>query len=254
MREIITEEMQKKILIWMEGLDEEFDKIDDYCDIEENLGLIFQRAAADGYELKCRSGISKIAFVCDTLNFVIKVPYGRKRNERVRQFGESDWDCCEEELGIFEFLEAEGKEKYFIPNFRISKYGDYPIYIQEKVDLFYETENEKEKQIRLEEFKKSGERYELIEALSNNTISRLSLEWINDAVYYYTYDEISELLFFLNDHGLSDDLHNGNIGLDINNRPVIFDYAGWREDEEDYDGEWFYSSNYRYKTSSSLSK
>ena len=26
-----------------------------------------------------------------------------------------------EELGIFEFLEAEGKEKYFIPNFRISK-------------------------------------------------------------------------------------------------------------------------------------
>ena len=251
MREMITEEIQKMILGWMEGLDEEFDKINNECYIDEDLELIFQRAAADGYKLETHSGVSKVVFISDKLDFVIKVPYGRRSNERAQQFGECEWNYCEEEMGIYEFLEAEGKEKYFVPNFKISEHNDYPIYIQEKVELFYETSNEKEKQIRLEEFKNSGERYKLIEALSNNTISRLSLEWINDAVYYYSYDEISELLLFLNDYGLSDDLHNGNIGLDINNRPVIFDYAGWREEEEDYIGSdsWWYGSERSYKTS-----
>lgn len=57
--------------------------------------------------------------------------------------------------------------------------------------------------------------------------------WLKEFVRYYGAKKYFDFVKFIKEEGIND-LHGGNVGY-INDRPVIFDYGGYYEDDHDSD-------------------
>ena len=141
-------------------------------------------------------------------------------------FQEESWsNYCEVEEAIYEYIEQYHQN--LIPIFsKIEKVGtfyDIPVYIQPKVTKIvnenynYHPCNEKDSAF-LNQYINSH--------YTNGTVRRLSENWLSSVIELYGRAVVIELLDFINEN-LSD-LHSSNYGW-IDDKPVIFDYAGYNE-------------------------
>lgn len=158
-------------------------------------------------------------------------------------------DVLEEENVIFEDLSDELKELIF-PNIYVGKYEEISVYIQKKIKKTYD------EAIGAAWIRYSNEGKKRIESV-HRALKRstpFGLNWaihavlpepfISDMIDFYGEEKVEYMLQHLVTSGI-DDLNYSNFGYDINDKPCIFDIAGFNEvDFFDYDEHFYDSQKY----------
>ena len=199
-------------------------------------------------------GATKIVFVPNRYNFVIKIPLNcggeflydgnniagcyvdRILYPYERADSEGNWDYCKVEEKLYRKAKENKVEKffagtYFFKNIKVNE-EIYPIYISEKVkpnngilyDAYHSNEEECNKMYR---HYKANTKYECW-GVSDEALLLLSKK--------YRESEIWRLLEFIRNFGITD-LTNRNCGFTSDGRLVILDYSGYNEIDDYYDDE-----------------
>lgn len=205
-------------------------------DIQEQVRKVAPTAAV-------YNGCSKLAIVNKTCNYVVKIPFrGMYYNsydessddwdeEYFEEFhyandiaGNSDakvWDYCENELIKYEKAINAGFGEFFAETAYYGLIDNTPVYIQEKA-------------IALSERGYEGLHYS-DDADKSYTNNRDRIRgWIDEvwtklAIDWYGLDKVIKFLNYIDAEGLDSDLHRGNIGFTDAGKPVLIDWAGWRD-------------------------
>jgi len=183
----------------------------------------------------CSNGASKLVFIPkDTSkDFVIKIPYsgmyhtifeddGRIRESycRYKKAGnkERPWDYCLTEVLRYKTAVSHGLGRCFARTEYFGAINGYPIYIQEKCDVFRHTNNiSHTKKAHNTTLKASGEL---------DFDGFIDIDWLTDFRLYYGSVMLRRFTKFIINNGWEDDLRIDNIGY-INNRPVLIDYSSF---------------------------
>lgn len=184
------------------------------------------------------TGASKCVVLLHNQNFVLKIPFeGQQIWKQVRDYSAEEynyndfdfvfypfncartkdhWDYCNDEVEIFKKAEAAGVGSFFA---RTDFYGyskdNYPIYVQERCEVFNNVDvDDKYKNLSKE-----------IKTSASKVSSELPKEWIALAIEYFGQELTDKFLAFVEDEHI-DDLHDSNFGF-IGDRPVLIDYSGY---------------------------
>jgi hypothetical protein len=199
-------------------------------------------------------GATKIVFVPNRYNFVIKIPLNcggeflydgdniagcyvdRILYPYERADSEGNWDYCKVEEKLYRKAKENKVEKffagtYFFKNIKVNE-EIYPIYISEKVEqnngILYDTYHSNEEECnKMYRHYKANTKYECW-GVSDEALLLLSKK--------YRESEIWRLLEFIRNFGITD-LTNRNCGFTSDGRLVILDYSGYNEIDDYYDDE-----------------
>ena len=184
------------------------------------------------------AGVSKLVIVPAVGDYVIKIPFDGQYDYHYdtedeteyktwypftkagRIFSVDDrWDYCEVEVVIYERAIDSEVEDFFVETMQIDEVLGRPIYIQKKA-------------LSIEEGGDSGKESSP-EAKKNRCYCKpehewLEPTWIEAAIDFYGLEKVIDLKNFIDDYCLKD-FHNGNVGYTSEGKPVIIDYAGWRD-------------------------
>ena len=203
---------------------------------EEFIDILYETFRCD----EVLTGVSKCVVLLSNQNFVLKIPFeGQKFFEQIRnldaeEFNYDDydyvfhpfscartkdhWDYCNDEVEIFKKAEAAGVSSFFA---RTDFYGyskdNYPIYIQERCEVFGNVDVD-------DRYKSLSKK---IKTSASKVSSELPEEWIALAIEYFGQELTDKFLAFVEDEHI-DDLHYDNFGF-IGDRPVLIDYSGYSD-------------------------
>lgn len=171
-------------------------------------------------------GATKLVIIpCDE-DYVIKIPFNTTEDGELFEaapYGE--WNYCESEMSLYEEAKERGFGEMFKPLFQVIV-NPYPVYFQEKVVCFYDSDlwhSKKRSAAFLKEIKTT---------LGKKGIftSRLEENWRADCVEFLgSIERFEEFWNFLLEFGMADDLHSANVGYTAEETPIILDYAGYNE-------------------------
>lgn len=182
---------------------------------------------------KSESGATKIVLFPFEGNYVVKIPFSHdsyndsycddENDEKPNQFygaGEPDgWDYCRAETILYEKAEKFHIEDCFLKTELLGYVHSHPIYIQEKVEMYFSRNDESPKDWD------SEQKIQLY--CQSHNYWCFNSYWIDDFLKFYGEKMFDLLSKFLRDNCIHD-LHGGNLGY-INNRPVIVDYGSYHE-------------------------
>ena len=199
-------------------------------------------------------GATKIVFVPNRYNFVIKIPLNcggeflydgdniagcyvdRILYPYERADTEGNWDYCKVEEKLYRKAKENKVEKffagtYFFKNIKVNE-EIYPIYISEKVkpnnEKLYNTyQSNREECDKIYRHYRVNTKYECW-GVSDAALLLLSKK--------YRESEIWRLLEFVRNFGITD-LTNRNCGFASDGRLVILDYSGYNEIDDYYNDE-----------------
>lgn len=182
----------------------------------------------DDNKIAWETGATKLILFPQDSNFVIKIPFCGEMYDDfnglyapfVHAKEPNKWDYCKAESLIYRSAILENLDTFFAETKYIGSVNNHPIYIQEKVSIFFESKNSK--YYSKEESKKI-----------RNLCSRLDLYcfhpyWLSDFLKFYTKESLIKLQNFLRFNYIQD-LHGGNLGYRANGMPVIIDYGDYYE-------------------------
>lgn len=207
-------------------------------------------------------GVTKGVLIFSDLNFVVKIPFAgsggyveshyenrygdwvdsRYETERTNastcgrrwveaedcfeQFSGADcengWDYCEVEATRYCHAEQANVAILFAKTEWIGDIREYPIYIQERCQMFREesTSNQEKYQSR------TKADYEKVNTLREKyDFHSINDDWMLDFLIYYGEEMFKKLADFIFNENIYD-LHNGNIGY-LNGRPCLVDYSSY---------------------------
>ena len=182
-------------------------------------------------------------------NLVVKIPYG------------TVYDYCKGEVQNYRQAPDELKPflarseylgKVTVHSYATSKVVTLPVYIMDKVEDVDNIPNAYDINMKVPYVASlSAEDCQKIQY----AYDRCRSEWVMNLLYEYMgMEKFLKFLDYIEENRIND-LHTGNIGS-LNGKPVLFDYAGFREEEEDsdyYDSYNSYNSCYSYYDDPSLS-
>ena len=211
--------------------DYDTDYVPNIEDIEDQVRKIAPNAAI-------YNGCTKCAIVDKTCNYVIKIPFRGEfyegyddEEDYFEEFqyandlkGECDatcWDYCENELIKYEKAVDAGFGEFFAETAYYGLIDNTPVYIQEKAIALSERGYEK--------LHYSDD----ADKIYTNNRDKIRV-WINEiwtklAIDWYGFDRVVEFLNYIDAEGLDSDLHTGNIGFTEAGKPVLIDWAGYRD-------------------------
>lgn len=161
-------------------------------------------------------------------NLVVKIPYGTAYDYCKREV--QNYKQAPDELKPF-LARSEYLGKVTIHSYATSKTVTLPVYIMEKVKDVDNISNAYNISMKVPYVASlSTEDYQKIQY----AYDRCRSEWVMNLLYEYM--GMEKFLKFLDyiEKNCINDLHCGNIGS-LDGRPVLFDYAGFREELEDSD-------------------
>ena len=173
-------------------------------------------------------GTTKAVIIPKDKDYVIKIPFNGYYDLNNEFFSfeaanEKDgWDYCKEEADRYKKISNNVLKDCFAETYLVGYIHDYPIYIQEKCSP-YEHKNAKTK-----EAKKTMRTY-----LNHHTSRNMCLNtnWCIDFLSYYGEVIFNYFLHFIEEYDWGDDLSYDNVGYKAG-RPIVIDYAGFREERE----------------------
>lgn len=177
-------------------------------------------------------GATKITIFPKESEIVVKIPlthdsfnYSARGIKPFIGAGEPDgWNYCEAENILYERAIEADIEYAFLETKMIGIARDnHPIYIQKKAEMLCERKTSHPKEYE----KTQGMRMYCKE----NSCRCFDDFWLLDFVEAYGKDTLQSLYTFLDANAITD-LHEGNLGY-IDNLPVIIDYAGYHETDEE---------------------
>lgn len=211
----------------------------------EDCGYTIDEFAAqfnDG-SIQFANGVSKCALVIDDEDEVLKIPFkGRYYEDEdvddetgevlsegyFEEFeyaddieGISDWNYCENELVKYNRAVKAGFGEFFAATRFVDTIQDIPIYAQEKCEaVSWGGKSKTDIPDKSKTVYDSNIEYDY---------DRLSEYWVCAAIDWYGAEKVLDFIHYLSDNHIYD-LHNGNVGFStIDSRPVLIDWAGWRE-------------------------
>lgn len=132
-----------------------------------------------------------------------------------------NWDYCEVEEVLFNRAYKAGVNDYFAQTAYIGEINGYPIYIQERAEIYSDSEVKYSYKLikeLIEEIKQDlGD--------SDRLFGRLPDEWVCDFYVIYGKDLLVKFLNFVEEQEISD-LHSDNVGF-IDDKPVLTDYSSF---------------------------
>ena len=180
-------------------------------------------------------GATKLVIILPDCDFVIKIPFSGSYQEIYQGktdsyeeeyidfenagFEDCEWDYCKVEVNRYNLAKNIGIEKYFAKTECIGMINNYPIYIQQKAEIFAEVKDLNS----YSEEKKSSTR----EKCDKEDLWCFNDCWLSDLLDYCGDKIFSFFMSFIKDNDF-DDLHSSNIGY-INGVPVLVDYSGFNE-------------------------
>lgn len=180
-------------------------------------------------------GATKLVIILPDCNFVIKIPFSGSYQEFYQDdtdgyeeeyvefenadFETCEWDYCKTEVNRYNLAKNIGIEKYFAKTECIGMINNYPIYIQQKAEIFAEVKDLNS----YSEEKKSSTR----EKCDKEDLWCFNECWLSDLLDYCGDKVFSFFMSFIKDNDF-DDLHSSNIGY-INGVPVLVDYSGFND-------------------------
>lgn len=188
-------------------------------------------------DLYVASGVSKAAIICQSLDYVLKIPFNGSfyseyndddaSSDELKfyhfEFGGGRYsdDYCYLEVKFYEEAKEYGVEKMFAKSelFGELKCG-IPVYRQEKV--FVESSSQASRYRASAGSLEKARKYDFEQCSSN---------WKALVIDYYGEEFLDKFYTFINDicPRCGEDLHSGNYGYTTDGRPVILDYSGWRD-------------------------
>ena len=173
-------------------------------------------------------GASKFVLIPENEEYVIKIPfkgtyYGWDADEEFCNFvcaPHGEWDYCEEEVYRYNYATELGFKQFLAQTQFLCNTGpdDYPIYIQEKSQIFSRT-------VEYSSHSKA-DRVKTIKIIDKTNMP-INIDWLTDLRLYHGDEKFSSFLSFIK-NAQWDDLREDNIGY-IGNKPVLVDYAGFYE-------------------------
>ena len=180
-------------------------------------------------------GATKLVIILPDCDFVIKIPFSGSYQEIYQDrtddyeeeyvefenadFETCEWDYCKTEVNRYNLAKNVGIEKYFAKTECIGMVNHYPIYIQQKAEIFADVKDLNS----YSEEKKSSTR----EKCDKEDLWCFNECWLSDLLDYCGDKIFSFFMSFIKDNDF-DDLHSSNIGY-INGVPVLVDYSGFNE-------------------------
>lgn len=211
---------------------------EDCCPFVERLSYkIYEQ-----YKGKACNGISKAAIVLPDSKCVIKIPFNgafytqEEYNADTDEYEYTDeefipfeyaddlnlakrkWDYCENEFLKYQIAVKDGFGE-FLAETEFYGYKDgHPIYLQEKVVSYRE---DSKSRTPSDEAKKKYKSFDKFHYFTNSIWTSLAIDW-------YGEEKVAAFIEYC-DNNLTGDLHDGNIGFAENGRPVLLDWADWRD-------------------------
>lgn len=198
---------------------------------EESYDDIYEAVMKSKIPFETASGASKYVIIPDDGDEVIKIPFNGQKDGFYEGEYEEDyiffpfecagvdngWDYCQREVVIADAAEEEELEQCFAITRRIGFVNGYPIYAQEKAEVWsaahnYNEYSEEKKSTTFEKCKRLG-------------VGCFNSCWLSDFLDYFGEDIFQKFMKFIDKQSI-DDLHSDNIGY-IGNRPVLIDYSGY---------------------------
>lgn len=188
------------------------------------------------------NGVSKCALVMENEDEVLKIPFkGRYYPDKIDyETGEvlregcfeefqwadditetTDWNYCENELIKYDRAVKAGFGEFFAATRFVDTIQGTPIYAQEKCEaISWGGKSKTEISDKSITIFKSNDEYDY---------DRLSEYWVCAAIDWYGAEKVLDFIRYL-DVNCIWDLHNSNVGFStIDGRPVLIDWAGWRD-------------------------
>lgn len=190
------------------------------------------------YTIATTSWLKDIKVVCGCTRVVMMFKTGRFKNLVVKIPYGTVYDYCKGEVQNYKQAPDELKPflarseylgKVTIHSYATSKTVTLPVYIMEKVKDVDNISNAYNISMKVPYVASlSAEDYQKIQY----AYDRCRSEWVMNLLYEYM--GMEKFLKFLDyiEKNCINDLHRGNIGS-LDGRPVLFDYAGFREEEEE---------------------
>lgn len=185
-------------------------------------------------------GATKAVICFDNRPYVIKIPFNGVYDEEWYEDNEepelnwvdfhyanlyetelSEWDYCEIELQRYLLAEKAGFKDFFPKTAFIGYFNDFPFYIQEKGKLFNDNPNINNK-ISEESYKKATKSQKCSKSL-------IDTSWIALAIEVHGLKKTEEFITFAEEHNFTEDLHINNIGVSMDNKPILLDWAGFND-------------------------
>lgn len=173
-------------------------------------------------ELSWDSGISKACFSFENENYVIKIP-----------FDDVSEDYCEREAQMFVKAEENGVDEYFAETKKLMTYVydnsfSVDVYISARANMDYDLMSDMiDSYSHHNEFDPEvaeGEDEETFDTLySMNGSSFPAVKDVFEGSYPNGLEDLWNFIIRL---GIND-LHRGNVGFTINDKPVFIDYSGY---------------------------
>lgn len=188
------------------------------------------------FDYEISTGATKAVIVPKNEDYVLKIPFAgdcdwddqpREYNEETGEYEyDDDWDAfqpfeiedyCKVELENYQNSIVEGLNMCFAAIEFLGNAGEFPVYMQEKVETFWYSNSRKRHSA--EEVKKLKASY------TNADLERIPAEWAIDFIEAYGEEKFIEFLIFTMDYHIND-LHGDNVAY-RNGKPVLSDYSGF---------------------------
>ncbi len=174
-------------------------------------------------------GVSKFVIIPMNKDYVIKIPFtGQEKVYKGfvefngAEYEERPWDYCAAEVSRYTQACLNGMEKYFAETKMVGFIKGFPIYIQQKADVFDSSLEEDNSFYSEEEINKT------LQSLKGKIeYPSININWLTDFRLCYGEEELTSFLDFLRREDWSD-FHTQNIGY-IDGAPVIIDYSSFEE-------------------------
>lgn len=195
-------------------------------------------------DVEFETGASKLVILIEELDEVIKIPFNGTfyydedeslditdtedfiENDWANDINApsaTDWDYCENEVLKLEKAEKEGFGDFFAKIEKYTMIDNHPVYLQEKVIPLYSHKS-----------KQWGEPSKMAKSIYENNFTEarkrvpIPEDWLMHAIDYFGEEEVASFIDYVMSENLDEDLHSGNVGFTRAGKPVLLDWAGWR--------------------------
>lgn len=195
------------------------------------------------------AGISKMVIIFDSLTeWVVKIPimYGASnrtepkyretfkkdvRNGKFNSYLVFDTDLCEKEVALYKEASKIGIGEFFSEERKVMNYHGVPIYVQKRVNWTY-MDSDRFEEPTDDSITDSIEDVLIAGDYSNTVCDLCALAPFAEDLYKAVDSEqvFKNILQFITDFHIND-LHDENVGYDLNGVPVFFDYSGFRRSD-----------------------
>ena len=178
---------------------------------------------ADRAGCECNIGASKCVFSHKSWDFVLKIPY----------YGEgASIDYCRKEFNDYKEICARYPQiaHLFAKVCYLGEFGEMPVYAQEKVPFVFSNwawnnteETETLYQNYSDRMRKDEDFDDFAKRLRHSRMCKEFGELIIETFGMLIFNQFAKWIFDTK----QGDLHNSNVGLTANNKPIVFDFSGW---------------------------